>query len=390
MKSILLILTSITFSSLTFCQYDPESSSLPELSIAWAKQGTTSNASVAIGPSGPIGVSINQVSLSSGATYDFQSVLNGFRSPTATITITNSSGGDFTIPTSNFLNISGANASDFIVTGSPNGTITNGASTTASIYFNSSSVGLRTATLNVQPGGNIASVNVTLQGTGVSNVGTLSLFSQFESIGFNDSSGNGNNGFVTGNFGGTFVPGIVGNAIRLGYGATPAFDYIDIPDSAAQNFHFAGTQPISVTAWVSPDTSSIGTIFDKSENNGPFSNLIFDVIVSNTLLGVQSWQEGAFSEGFSWNGSIVGWHHVACVYDPTLGNPNTTLYYDGVAVQTGYIFSSTFAPPNSQAANIGRFRRDASQLYVGLIDELRVYYPVALSASQIQIIYNSR
>lgn len=386
MKSIFLATISVALLSLLFCQYDPKSSSIPELSIGLAKQATTSNSAA----SGPIGVSINQISLANGSTYDFQSVLNGFRSPTATITITNSSGADLQIPTSNFLNISGANASDFVITGSPNGIITNGASATASIYFNSASAGLRTASLNVQAGGNIATVNVTLQGTGVSNIGGLSLFSQFQNISFLDSSGNGNNGFVTGNFGGTIVTGVVGNAVRLGYGATPAFDYIDIPDSAAQNFHFAGNQPISVTAWVNPDTASIGTIFDKSENNGPFTNLIFDVIVSNTLLGVQSWQEGAFSEGFSWVGPIVGWHHVACVYDPTLGNPNTTLYYDGVAVQTGYIFSSTFAPPNSQTANIGRFRRDASQLYVGSIDELRVYYPLALSATQIQTIYNSR
>ncbi|MCG6191984.1 hypothetical protein LFX25_01840 [Leptospira sp. FAT2] len=371
---------------IVLCKYDPQSSSIPELSFGF----TRLNGSSGSGPSGPIAASINQTNFSAGAIYDFQSVLNGFKSPSASITITNSSGGDIQIPASNFLSLTGANATDFVVVGAPTGTIASGSNVNASIYYNSVSPGIKTATLTIQPGGNISPVSVSLQATGVANYSGNSLTMQFESMSFIDISGNGNGGIVTGNFGGTIVPGVVGNAIRLGYGPFPTFDYIDIPDSAGGNFHFAGNQSFSVTAWISPDTASVGTIFDKSENNGPFSNLIFDFHASNGSVGVMSWREGDFSEGFSWVGPIIGWHHVACVYNPSLGNPNTTLYLDGVAVQSGYLFSSTFATANSYPANIGRFRRDASQLYVGLIDELRIYYPVALTAAQIQTIYNSR
>lgn len=383
-KSICLTVLFLSIlSALTFCRYDLDSPSTPEFSLI----GLARESAVF---SGPIGITINQINVKNGSNFDFQSVLNGFKSPNAVITITNSSGSSFDIPSSNFLTISGANVSDFILTSSPNGTIANGASITTGIYFNSSSIGAKSAILTLQPGGSLSPIAVNLQGTGVGNPSGMSLFSQFETLTFADSSGNGNRGFVTGNFGSPFITGVRGNAIRLGYGAFPAFEYISIPDSTPQNFHFSGTQAISITAWVQPDTSNFGTIFEKSQDNDGNPNLIFDFSASNSGLRVGSWRETDFSEAVTWIGSIPGgWHHVACVYDPS-SNPNVSLYLDGISVQTGNFVSSTIAPPNFSDANIGRFRRDASQLFVGSMDELRIYYPTALSASQIQTIYNSR
>ncbi|TGK15414.1 LamG domain-containing protein [Leptospira stimsonii] len=213
---------------------------------------------------------------------------------------------------------------------------------------------------------------------------------RIESFAFLDSSGRGNQGFVTGNFDSPFVTRVCGNAIRLGYGAFPTFEYISIPDSIPQNFHISGTQTISITTWVQRDTGNFGTIFDDSQDNDANPNVIFDFSVSNSGLRLGSWQETALSEAVTWTGSVpAGWHHVACVYDPA-SNQNSILYLDGISVQTGNIVSTTTAPSNSAAANIGRFRRDATQLFVGSIDELRIYFPVAHSASQIQTIYNSR
>ncbi|MBM9575945.1 hypothetical protein JWG45_02155 [Leptospira sp. 201903070] len=376
------VVLSFSLSALTFCQYALESPSAPEFSLLGLARPSVS--------SGPMGLSVNQTDVTSGSTYNFQSVLNGFRSPNVAITITNSSGNTFEIPSTNFITISGTNASDFILTGSPNGTIANGASVTTELYFSSSSLGTKAAILTLQPGGGFSPISINLQGTGVNNPPGMSLFSQFETLTFADSSGNGNRGFVSGNFGSPFVTGIRGNAIRLGYGASPTFEYITIPDSTPQNFHFSGAQAISISSWVRPDTGNLGTIFDKSQNNDANPNVIFDFSASNSGLRVGSWRESAVSEAVAWAGSISsGWHHVACVYDPG-SNPNVTLYLDSVPVQTGNIVSTPTAGANSADANIGRFRRDASQLYVGSMDELRIYYPVALSASQIQSIYNSR
>ncbi|MBM9500024.1 hypothetical protein JWG44_07140 [Leptospira sp. 201903071] len=372
----------VSILTLVSCQYGLESASTPEFSLIGLARSS--------GSSGPIGLSINQTNVSDGFTYNFQSVLSGFKSPNATITITNSSGSMFEVPSANFITISGTNSSDFILTSSPNGTIANGSSITTEIYFNSSSLGTKTAILTLQPGGSLSPISINLQGTGVNNPPGMSLFSQFENLTFNDSSGNGNRGFVSGNFGSPFVTGVRGNAIRLGYGAFPTFEYISIPDSLPQNFHFSGAQAISISAWVQPDTANLGTIFDKSQNNDANPNVIFDFSASNSGLRVGSWRETAVSEAVIWLGSISGgWHHVACVYNPG-ANPNVIMYLDSVSVQTGNIVSTPTAAANSADANIGRFRRDASQLYVGSMDELRIYYQTALSASQIQTIYNSR
>ncbi|MEN6575146.1 MAG: LamG-like jellyroll fold domain-containing protein [Phycisphaerales bacterium] len=181
-----------------------------------------------------------------------------------------------------------------------------------------------------------------------------------------DSSGNGNNGALTGNP--TFATaGRIGTALIL----DGIDDYVNCGNGATLNI----TDAVTLSAWIKPDDAA------NSEHN-PFvaKGDTSYALKHNTTNTIEFFiYDGAWyavnSETLTTDFSGA-WHHVAGTYDGV----QLKLFVDGVLVgsnlHTGDIDSVTYD------VNIGRDSQNTDRFYDGQIDDVRIYHG-ALPKSEI-------
>lgn len=174
-----------------------------------------------------------------------------------------------------------------------------------------------------------------------------------------DSSGNGNNGTLSGNPIWT-AAGKIGGALNL----DGVDDYVDCGNGASLNI----TDAVTLSAWIKPGDVGNGehnpfvAKGDQSYSlkHNTANTLEFFVYDAGAWYAVNS---AVLDSNF--NGA---WHHVAGTYD----GAQLKLYVDGVLVasrlRTGAIASTTFN------VNIGRDAQNTTRLYKGQIDEVRIYH----------------
>lgn len=202
-----------------------------------------------------------------------------------------------------------------------------------------------------------------------------------------DSSGSGNNAALANGI--KWTAGQAGNAVS----ANGVNQYIGIPA-----VNLKGTKAVTWTAWVnrSYTTLPVSALLEDSANFntsttgfGFFPDDGDDCPTSSPLMtGVHG------NVGFTLNCYVQPtsgvWHHIAAVYDKSQPAASViSLYFDGV-LQTPKKTLSSARNTNSFGANpIYLFSRGGAQLFSsGTVDDLRIY-GVALSASQIQQIYQA-
>jgi nitrogen fixation protein len=191
-----------------------------------------------------------------------------------------------------------------------------------------------------------------------------------------DSAGT-NNGILRNGLG--FASGRVGQAFNL----DGTSEYVDVASSASLN----PTASLAVEAWIYPrlplNSVSAPVIKKAGEGSGQQDGYTLELYPSGAaVFGVY------LAGGAGWAITPLTylpmnqWSHVAGVFDGT----NVTFYLNGVpsgvAAAVGQIL------PSGNNLQLGHDPSNPSRYFNGLIDEASVY-KVALSASQVQAIYNS-
>jgi hypothetical protein len=175
-----------------------------------------------------------------------------------------------------------------------------------------------------------------------------------------DSSGNGNDGTLTG--GPTYDPaGRIGAALSL----DGIDDYVNCGNGASLNI----TDTVTLSVWVSPSdagNSQHNPFVGKGDTSYAIKHNVTNVLQFFIYDG--TW--------YSVNGPTLAvdfnhnWHHVAGSYDGT----QLKLYVDGKCIaatlRKGVIATNTYN------VNIGRNSQNTDRLYNGLIDEVRIYHGV--------------
>jgi len=183
-----------------------------------------------------------------------------------------------------------------------------------------------------------------------------------------DSSGNGNNGALTG--GVTRVPGVLNGALAFD-GAT---GYVSIPNSP----NLTGGS-VSVAAWIYRQSGVQKKFVSKWDDNS--GNYQFDFqVYTDSKLWFQL-QNGA-NVGLIWRGTTVinlnQWYHVAAVADASTGQ--VSLYVNGAleTLQSQSSWDGTVRNVNMEM-NIGR-KATGGDYWNGFIDDARVYNRVLSQA----------
>lgn len=364
------------------CYFEPTTSSVPEAALA-AASGLVPGRSL-------IQVSLNGAAAASDASvYDFQTIAFGNSAVVLSVAIRN--GGaeplEFGSPAALVDDPSGAG---FALAGAqPSGTLAGGAATSFTVRFTPATLAaVSTGTLRIRSNDpDSPEFRVGLSG-GAASMGT-SLFGyyRFENN-IADSSPLLNGGFATGTVAYS-TDAISGVSVEI----NEPTDAIDVPHNGLLPLASAG--PITVAAWIKIEGGSGGVIFDKSADSGSNGETVFAARISSTpdqLTWV--WREGLASNQANSGVAAPANEWVFCVweYDSTLGAQGGLRWYlNGVlAAQTNLSASDPRgASTATQAAAIGRFRRDDSGYFTGKIDELRVYRRT-LSPAEVQILYRSR
>ncbi len=199
-----------------------------------------------------------------------------------------------------------------------------------------------------------------------------------------DSSGNGYNMTLSG--GVTWTTGVIGDAISANgskqYGKTPTIN-------------LRSTKAVTVTLWVNRTYSTVGghTLFEDTANFNSSTTGFGFYPDDNTCNGMMVGERG--NVGYNINcyaqPSSGVWHHFAVIYDKSQpASKEVTLYVDGVqqAPAQNYLASNNTNAFGNNVLYVFS-RGGASEYTSGILDDLRIYNR-ALSASEIQGIYNSR
>jgi hypothetical protein len=237
------------------------------------------------------------------------------------------------------------------------------------LYTAPSSAG--SATVQAATGALWATANVTITTDGL----VKAWWKLDESSGafVTDSSGDDHHGTAVGP---TWVTGRNGNALSF-----DGNDYVDLPTS------LVSTTVGSVSLWVKTGTnfSTYAHVFYASpatngDGIGPENELyiayLADEHFSFFIKGASNVSIGS-SSAYADN----NWHHVAATWDI---NANAVLYVDGVQVASTAHNADVYV--GSMVTRLGR-PGAGTRYYTGLIDDVRLY-DTAISASQVQAIYN--
>ena len=203
-----------------------------------------------------------------------------------------------------------------------------------------------------------------------------------------DVSGNGNNGTLVN--GPTTIAGVLGQA--LSFNGTSQYATI----GTASTFNYDRTQPLTICAWIKPNTLSVnGTIFSKLSNTSPYPGFEFNQFnpgsgsIGN---GLQLYEINSFTgntlDVYVPNILTAGvWQHACVTYSGNSLASGVTFYRNGVAyVPTALYNNLTSSILNSVTPEIGG-RNGQNILMHGSIDDVRIYNR-ALPASQITQLYD--
>src|SRR4051794_23928958 len=175
-----------------------------------------------------------------------------------------------------------------------------------------------------------------------------------------DSSGTGNNGSVSGALWST--TGRYGGALNF----DGVNDWVTVPDANSLDM----TGPLTMEAWVKPDTVGTWDTVMMKEAVGYFSYALYG---TTAWAAPSGWARDAVAEAKQ--PLVAGnWTHLAFSYDGT----NTRLYVNGALVTST---ASPFTLPNTdQPLRIGGNNNWNTEFFDGLIDEVRVYNRVLTGA----------
>ncbi len=171
-----------------------------------------------------------------------------------------------------------------------------------------------------------------------------------------DSSGNANNGTVYGSP--TWVDDYTGNAIHLNTNG----DYISVADSPSLSI----TNNLTVAAWIKKDPgATYGDILSKNAN----SEYRWRVNSDGTLWFLINDGTG-YQTFFSGVNVSTNWHHVAVTAD--FKSKNVGFYVDG-ALATNVPTVKTGITNASAGLIIGAYSASGTEVFQGIIDEVRIY-----------------
>lgn len=273
-------------------------------------------------------------------------------------------------------NVSVSPSSQFVITAQPALSVPGGTSTTMTIRYTPSAGASDTAQFSMTTNdAQNAAFSLTLGGNGV-NVGTgLLVYLPFDGS-LNDMSGNGFNGVYVGTAGSytTNRHGTTGTAALIdGLG-----NYIQ----SAPASPWAWNTTFSVSLWVLTNQTNFSVL--RRGHNGPFTTQFdFGFLTTNLII---------FRDDFSntgWTSTSAAasfqpgqWQHFVFVSAAS----NVTIYLNGVSVGTGTISGAGGPGGGSGVLDFG----SGLQLNPvgGSLDDVRIYNGVALTAAQVQALYN--
>jgi len=187
-----------------------------------------------------------------------------------------------------------------------------------------------------------------------------------------DSSGNGNDGNISG---ATFTGGKTGFALQF----DSVDDYVKVADSNSLDVSNAFT----FEAWIYPKSfgeNGMGRILDKTSSTAYIFYLRNGTNYPRQLVIYLDSNEYAAKNNTI---NLNKWQHVAVTFNRTLSSNQIKFYVNGTAVGTAT--RTTAVPNNTQPLYIGN-RDDLARTFYGAIDEVRIYNR-ALSASEISAHY---
>jgi len=233
--------------------------------------------------------------------------------------------------------------------------------------------------------------NTGLVGSWHLNGGTSGNIANGTTVGFEDMSGNNNNGTANNANGSgmAWAGGKFGGAISL----DGTDDYIDAGSNTSLNV----TSGVTISAWV------------KKSRNGAFERLIFkDSNSTSQVWGLQYSDTNIVQMVASSDGSVAGnrygngtrvitdfnWHYIVGTYNGSVG----AIYIDGVLDKQGVLGSTGFDAgtlftgnliTSSNPLYIGRVKYNSLYYYAqSQIDEIKIYNR-ALSATEVTLQYGT-
>ena len=190
-----------------------------------------------------------------------------------------------------------------------------------------------------------------------------------------DSSGNGNNGTVSGT-GAAWVAGFVGDALQFN-GASNWVAFGTGPSVSGQN-------NFTVAAWIKTTATAQGTVIQQRDAgfNGEYQL----AVNANGTLQFFAYGNSAYQFNFATTQTVNdgNWHYVTAVRSGLAGN----LYIDGslAATTNG---TAVAGMDSTIGTYVARDVRNNNLNFNGLIDEVRVYNNAGLSATDVLNLYNS-
>ncbi len=308
--------------------------------------------------------------MASGSTKNVGSVGRGVGGTykDVTLRLSNSGGQSLSIT-----NVTVTPSSQFTITAAPASIVPGGTSTTMTIRYIPSAAASDTAQFSMTTNDSQNAVfSLTLDGTGVSVGAGLFVYFPFDGN-INDLSGNGFNagyvgpaaGFTTGRHGTAGTAALLdgsGNYIQSNPGSP-----------------WAWNSTFSISAWVLTNQTDFSIM--RRNHNG-FNTTSFDFGIKPGTM--QVWRD---AQSVVWMNITAPvsyqsgqWQHLAFVSSAA----NVTFYFNGVNVGTGVITGSPgFGSPVIDFGAVWQFN-----LLNGALDDVRVYNGVAITAAQVQALYN--
>jgi hypothetical protein len=265
--------------------------------------------------------------------------------------------------------------SNFTIINSGLGTILNGQSTIIELRYLPSVATIHSSILEIVSNSILnGTINITLSGEGETIDSGLTVYYRFSGD-LNDSSGNGNNGNQFGTL--TYGQDRNGNPNSAIVGDGTGTNRFSVNLSPA----WAWDSTYSATAWV--NASGWFNLLGRRFITTCTTMIVLLVADTKVALGRDSFSCGGwavFDSVIQSETLLDRWVHVAYV----VSSGNGTFYINGVA-------SGTFSIPGSPTFGSDEIQFLADNFFGplnGRLDEVRIYNTTALTASQVQAIYN--
>ncbi len=206
--------------------------------------------------------------------------------------------------------------------------------------------------------------------------GTSGSIANNTTAGFEDSSGNGNNGTASNANGAgmAWTTGKLSGAVNF----DGVDDYVDVASSTSLNI----TDAITIEAWVYPKGWNPGGNLIVSKCFY-YAGAAYNLWINEGHTSIKFYiNEGQFGSALSFDGALNKWYHIVGTYD----RQYVRVYVNGVG-GTPYANTSSINT-NTYNVAIGSRPGGGSYNFNGLIDEVRIYNR-ALSPTEISAIYNA-